>query len=122
MYDGSFDNNSYFSSEIVSSPQDSKFGYGTTDTTTSSNTAQQSDEHSADVGQENADAAANESEAAGEEFLPEEYEDEKKSGDVTSEEGQKGLNEEVVEGEDEDFNEEAGESAEASENIDSESK
>lgn len=121
MY-GSFNNNSYFSSEIVSSPQDSKFGYGTTDTTTSSNTAQQSDEHSADVGQENADAAANESEAAGEEFLPEEYDDEKKSGDVTSEEGQKGLNEEVVEGEDEDFNEEAGESVEASENIDSESK
>ncbi|XP_073813503.1 nuclear basket protein megator [Musca autumnalis] len=108
------------SSEIVSSPQDSKFGYGSTDTTTSNN-AQQSDDISADVGQENADAAGDDSEAGpGGEFLGEEYDDEeKKSGDVTSEEAQKG--EEGVEGEEDDFNEEGGESVEASENIDSES-
>uniref|UniRef100_T1P9Z6 Nucleoprotein TPR n=1 Tax=Musca domestica TaxID=7370 RepID=T1P9Z6_MUSDO len=109
------------SSEIVSSPQDSKFGYGATDTATS-NTVQQSDDISADVGQEIPDVVVDDSEAgAGGEFLGEEYDDEKKSGDVTSEEAQKSLNEQDVEGEEDDFNEEGGESVEASENVDSES-
>lgn len=111
----------YYSSEIVSSPQDSKFGYGATDTATS-NTVQQSDDISADVGQEIPDVVVDDSEAgAGGEFLGEEYDDEKKSGDVTSEEAQKSLNEQDVEGEEDDFNEEGGESVEASENVDSES-
>lgn len=111
----------YYSSEIVSSPQDSKFSYGATDTATS-NTVQQSDDISADVGQEIPDVVVDDSEAgAGGEFLGEEYDDEKKSGDVTSEEAQKSLNEQDVEGEEDDFNEEGGESVEASENVDSES-
>uniref|UniRef100_A0A1I8NNF9 Nucleoprotein TPR n=1 Tax=Stomoxys calcitrans TaxID=35570 RepID=A0A1I8NNF9_STOCA len=104
------------SSEIVSSPQDSKFGYNTTDTT-SSNTAQQSDEHSADIGQENPDAAADESEAAGGEFLAEDYDDEKKAGE--GKDGQEVLNEEIVDGEDDDFNEETGDAE--TENMDGES-
>ncbi|XP_023303718.2 nucleoprotein TPR [Lucilia cuprina] len=108
------------STEIVSSPQDSKFTYGTD--SASSNTAQQSGEHSAEDGQENQDTNADEGgeAAAGGEFMSEDYE-QKKNAEATSEDNQKDNIEEAVEGDD-DFNEEeAGDSVEASENIDSES-
>ncbi|GBP05511.1 Sorting nexin-12 [Eumeta japonica] len=98
------------SSEIVSSPQDSKFVYDT-------NTSKHSGEHSGEVGPENADEG--EAGTVGD-FSSQDY-SQKQNIDATSEDNHKDIIEEIVEGDD-DFNEEeAGDSVEASENLDSES-
>lgn len=103
----------FFSSEIVSSPQDSKFHYD-------NNAAKHTGDATDVVGEENVNADDGEA-ATGGDFTSGDY-SQKKNTEATSEDSHKENIEEIAEGDD-DFNEEeAGDSVEASENLDSESK